>query len=173
VELTGTYDRDHEMLIANRTFESRAGSWVVTPLVLDDGRTVAVVRGWVPRLWVAGSDTRDAGAPDGLVTVRGLAFSSIDGGKVADDKVHGLPELNRMDANRFDEVTGLEFDTTWVRLQTQDPPNGELPAPVPVRPLDEGPHQSYAIQWFLFSTGTVVVYYLILTRKKQELESGK
>ncbi len=172
VSASGSFDVEHEFLIANRTFESQAGSWLVTPLDLDDGRVVAVVRGWVPRLWVAGSDLRDASAPTGRVSVEGLAFASINGGKVADDTVHGVPELNRMDARRFDEVTGLDFESTWVRLQTQDPPLGDLPVPVPVRPLDEGPHLSYAIQWFLFSAGTVIVYYLILTRRKRELDSG-
>ena len=71
--------------------------------------------------------------------------------------------------DRLDEVTGLSFETAWVRLQTQDPPLGNLPVPVPMRVLDEGPHLSYAVQWFFFSTATVVVYYLILRAKKREL----
>jgi len=168
VKVSGVYDTAHEMLIANRTFDSQAGSWLVTPLDLDDGRVVAVVRGWVPRLWVAGSDTRDAGAAAGHVSVEGLTFDSIPGGKVADSPVAGLPELNRMDVSRFDEVTGLLFETTWIRMQSQVPEQGVLPVPVPVRELDNGPHLSYALQWFFFSSGTVVVYYLILRRKKQE-----
>jgi len=169
VKATGSYDPTHEILIANRTFDSQAGSWLITPLVLDDGRVVAVVRGWVPRLWVAGSDARDASAPVGRVSVEGLTFESIPGGRVAGSDVAGLPELNRMDTSRFDEVTGLSFETTWIRLQTQVPAQVLLPVPVPVRDLDNGPHLSYAAQWFFFSSGTVVVYYLILRRKKQEL----
>jgi len=168
VAVSGVYDTAHEMLIANRTFDSQAGSWLVTPLDLDDGRVIAVVRGWVPRLWVAGSDTRDASAPSGRVSIKGLTFESLSGGKVADASVAGMPELNRMDATRFDEVTGLSFESTWIRMQTQVPEAGVLPVPVPVRDLDNGPHLSYAIQWFFFSTATIVVYYLILKRKKQE-----
>ncbi len=168
VVVSGQYDGSHEMLIANRTFESQSGSWLVTPLKLDDGRVIAVVRGWVPRLWVAGSDTRDASAPSGRVTIEGLTFESLAGGKVASESVAGLPELNRMDASRFDEVTGLSFEQTWIRLQAQVPEQGVLPVPVPVRDLDNGPHLSYAIQWFFFSTATVVVYYLILKRKSEE-----
>jgi len=173
VTVSGVYDTSHEILIANRTFDSGAGSWLVTPLDLDDGRVVAVVRGWVPRLWVAGSDTRDASAPTGRVSLEGLTFDSIPGGKVADAAVAGLPELNRMDVSRFDEVTGLSFETTWIRMQSQVPEQAALPAPVPVRDLDNGPHLSYAVQWFFFSSATVVVYYLILRRKKQELAQEK
>ncbi|NIR40461.1 MAG: SURF1 family protein, partial [Actinobacteria bacterium] len=44
-------------------------------------------------------------------------------------------------------------------------PAGELPIPVPPASLDEGPHLSYAFQWFFFSVGTVVAYGLILRRQ--------
>jgi len=169
VGASGVYDIGNEILIANRTFESQAGSWLVTPLELDDGRVVAVVRGWVPRLWVAGSDTRDGDAPTGRVALTGVTFASLDGGRVADAKVSGLPEFNRMDTTRFIEATGVPFETTWIRLETQDPPPGVLPIPVPKRVLDNGTHLSYAAQWFFFSTATIVVYYLILRNKKREL----
>lgn len=169
VSASGVYDVDNEVLIANRTFESQAGSWLVTPLTLDDGRVVAVVRGWVPRLWVAGSDTRDGAAPTGRVIVGGVTFSSLGGGRVADAKVSGLPEFNRMDITKFVEATGIPFETTWIRLETQDPPPGVLPIAVPKRVLDNGTHLSYAIQWFFFSSATIVVYYLILRNKKREL----
>ncbi len=170
--VSGTYDTSSEVLIANRTFDSQAGSWIVTPLRLDDGRQVAVVRGWVPRLWVAGSDGRDAGAPTGRVEITGLAFASSKGGRVADDEVSGFPELNRMDTARITEVTGFDIEPTWVKLETQDPAAAELPAPVQQRPLDDGPHLSYAMQWFFFSSATVVVYYLILRRKWREVAAA-
>ncbi len=170
--VSGVYDTSNEVFIANRTFQSQAGSWIVTPLRLDDGRQVAVVRGWVPRLWVAGSDGRDAGAPTGRVEITGLVFASSKGGRVADDEVNGIPELNRMDTSRIAEVTGLDIESMWVRLETQDPAATELPAPVPQRPLDEGPHLSYAMQWFFFSSATVVVYFLILRRKWREVAAA-
>ena len=39
-----------------------------------------------------------------------------------------------------------------IQLQRQRPPPGELPRPVPPPELSEGPHLSYAIQWFVFAT---------------------
>ena len=46
---------------------------------------------------------------------------------------------------------------------------GKVPANVPPRievpPLDEGPHQSYAIQWFSFATIAIVGMILYVRRK--------
>ena len=53
--------------------------------------------------------------------------------------------------------------------QPQQPESASLPVPVPPVSLDDGPHLSYAFQWFFFSAGAVVVYGLILKRRQREL----
>jgi surfeit locus 1 family protein len=165
VTASGVYLSGQELLVANRTYDGAAGSWLVTPLRFPDGRIVAVVRGWVPRLVIAGEDDGRTDAPSGEVSVEGLAFQSVSGGRVAVVDEGEIPQLSRMDLDRYEEVTGLDVLDRWVRLETQSPPQaGDLPVPVPRAPLDEGPHLSYAFQWFFFSAGTVVVYGLILRR---------
>lgn len=168
VTASGRYLQGHELLVANRSFEGASGSWMVTPLDLGDGRIVVVVRGWVPRLTLAGVDQRPTDAPIGDVIVEGLAFESVDGGRVAVVDEGEIPQLSRMDLDRYEEVTGLDVMDRWLRLRTQEPPqSGDLPVPVPAPPLDQGPHLSYAFQWFSFSVGTAVVYGLILRRTRQ------
>jgi len=44
----GRYDSAHQFLLDNMTHQGQAGYQVVTPLVIDEGRTVLVNRGWVP-----------------------------------------------------------------------------------------------------------------------------
>ena len=51
-------------------------------------------------------------------------------------------------------------DPDWVR--------GVVPIPVPRPTLDEGPHLSYAFQWFFFTISTVVAYTLILRRRRRD-----
>ena len=168
VTASGRYLQGQELLVANRSFEGASGSWMVTPLDLGDGRIVVVVRGWVPRLTLAGVDERPTDAPIGDVIVEGLAFESVDGGRVAVVDEGEIPQLSRMDLDRYEEVTGLDVMDRWLRLRTQVPPqSGDLPVPVPAPPLDQGPHLSYAFQWFSFSVGTAVVYGLILRRTRQ------
>src|SRR6185312_11348887 len=48
VSVAGRYDAMYQFLLDNRINEGRAGYEVLTPLDLDDGRTVLVNRGWVP-----------------------------------------------------------------------------------------------------------------------------
>ena len=201
---TGRYVEGAEVLIANRSFEGQAGSWLATPLRLDpapaggassdggsiplaDGISLAdggalsgggsvtpagaastgvvmVVRGWVPRLHTAGIDQRPAGPPSGRVVVGGLIFASVAGGRIGVTGSGETPEISRPDLDRYREVTGLDPAPVWIRLRSQDPPLGELPIPVPAPVLSDGPHLSYAFQWFFFSAGAAAVYGLILRR---------
>lgn len=166
--VTGRYLDASSFLVANRTFDSQPGSWLVTPMELSDGSVVAISRGWVSRLWAAGEDERDLTAPAGEVEVLGRVFESVGGGRIGTSDVAVLRELSRMDLDRVRELTGLEIVDTWVQLERQVPPLGDLPVPVPRASLDEGPHLSYAFQWFFFSTGAVVVYGLILRRRRED-----
>ena len=218
VTATGRYVKGAEVLIANRSFEGQAGSWLATPLRLDpapangassldgsvssvdgtassgggsvssvdgtassmDGSAtpagagsgvVMVVRGWVPRLYTAGIDQRPAGPPSGRVVVGGLAFASVAGGRIGVTGPGETPEISRPDLDRYREVTGLDAAPIWIRLRSQDPPLGELPIPVPAPVLSDGPHLSYAFQWFFFSAGAAAVYGLILRRFHRERPS--
>ena len=165
VAAAGTYLSDAEVRIGNRSSGGQPGFWLATPLQLEDGRVVAVVRGWVPRRSLVGLDDRSAAPPAGEVTVAGLAFDSVDGGKVAETAPGETPEISRMDLDRFEEVSGVDVEDTWIRLRAQSPPQPEeLPVPVPDPDLGDGPHLSYAFQWFFFSAGAIVVYGLILRR---------
>jgi cytochrome oxidase assembly protein ShyY1 len=74
-----------------------------------------------------------------------------------------------MDLQMVEEMLELDVEDTWVQLARQAPPLGDLPIPVPRPSLDEGPHLSYAFQWFFFSFATVLVYALILRKRRREL----
>ena len=165
VAARGAYLPGAEVRIGNRSSGGQPGFWLATPLELADGRIVAVVRGWVPRRSVVGLDDRSPAPPAGDVTVVGLAFGSVDGGRIAETAPGDTPEISRMDLDSFTEVSGIDVVDVWIRLRAQSPPQPEgLPVPVPDPDLTEGPHLSYAFQWFFFSAGAVVVYALILRR---------
>lgn len=145
VTATGTFDVEHEVLIGLRSHEGSVGSHVVTPLVLDDERVVLVNRGWIP------SDTEAPPPPSGSTSVDGLLRAS-------QDRRFGVD---------IDEVSAsVEGDVLPVWLAQQSPPpDGDYPLRLDPPARDEGPHLSYAAQWFLF-TGVVVVGYPLLLRKR-------
>ena len=157
VSVTGTYRADAEVRIGNRSSGGQPGYWLATPLELDDGRDVAVVRGWIPRRAVVGLDDRSTAPPAGSVTVVGLAFGSVGGGRVAVTDPGETPEISRMDLDRFTEVSGVEVQDAWIRPEDSDSRAArEAAVPVPDPDLSDGPHLSYAFQWFFFSAGSVV-----------------
>jgi cytochrome oxidase assembly protein ShyY1 len=76
VTAEGVYAADRQLLVADRRADVDApggkvsrddGYWVLTPLRLDDGTLMPVVRGWVAR----SDDPAVAAEPQGRVTVSG------------------------------------------------------------------------------------------------------
>jgi cytochrome oxidase assembly protein ShyY1 len=158
VTATGTYD-DATVVVRNRSQDGAAGAWLVTPLVLDDGSRVGVLRGFVGI--AADGDTVAAPAPEGEVTVEGLVVDpgSFDGTApkdlapllAADDVVPGLMLL---ESSTPPEATVAGEDTaTRASMLVVPPPE-----------LSEGPHLGYAAQWFIFAAIGIIGYPLVLRR---------
>ena len=145
----GVYLVDEQVLVRNRPYGGRPGFEVLTPLQLADGSVFIVDRGWVE----PGSDSqvpKDVPAPPaGVVTVVArlkageptLANRGAPEGQIA--TIH-LPDLaRRIDQPMHTGAYGL--------LATETPAVAVAPftAAKPIR--DEGPHLSYALQWFVFA----------------------
>jgi cytochrome oxidase assembly protein ShyY1 len=160
VTATGTYDDGATVTVRNRSQDGAAGAWLVSPLTLGSGDRVGVIRGFVG-LAPDGSAV-DAPAPAGEVTVSGQV--------VAPDRLDGTAPDDLAPLLAGDDVVG-----GLVLAGSSDPPEpdgaeagtgagaGAIVA-VPPPELDEGPHLSYAVQWFIFSAIAIVGYPLVLRR---------
>ncbi len=175
VVATGTYDPDGEVLIRPRSLDGVSGWHVVTPLVLDDGRAVLVSRGFAPLAEDPEVATTAAAPPEGEVTVTGLVFPSQErqGIGPTDPGEGTLLELARIDIARIDQQYGGDLLPVYVQLLSQDPPLDArgFPQRLPLPATDDGPHLSYAIQWFLFA-GVGLVGWPVLLRRTGEEERG-
>lgn len=175
VSLTGTWDPDGQVLVRPRSLDGVSGWHVVTPLVLADGRAVLVTRGFAP-LSTDLDVVREAVAPPtGEVTVTGLAFPTQErrgiGPTDPDDGV--LEELARVDIGRIDEQYGRDLLPVYVQLATPAPTDATaLPRLLPTPTTDEGPHLSYAVQWFLFAGVGLVGWPLLLRHTADEGRRG-
>ncbi|MGH9113542.1 MAG: SURF1 family protein [Acidimicrobiales bacterium] len=171
VTATGTYDDGATVQVRNRTQDGAAGAWLVTPLRLDGGERVGVIRGFVS--FTPTGAIVDAPAPAGEVTVTGLVVDpdQLDG--TAPGDVAPL-------------LAGDDILPALVRADESDPPEpntGEPAAPapdailtVPPPELSAGPHLGYAVQWFTFSAIAVIGYPLVLrrviARRGKEVDDG-
>lgn len=168
VTATGTYDADGTVAIRNRTKDGVAGAWLATPLDLGEGERVAIIRGFV-RLDSDGQPF-DAPAPSGEVTVEGsvVAPERLDGTAPRD-----IEPLIEADGMLPAAILATDSDPGEPAAESE----GVQPAvlvPVPPPELSEGPHLSYAVQWFIFSTIAIAGYPLVLRRviRRRGLEAG-
>lgn len=151
VLLTGTYLKDEEILVRGRPYSGRPGFEVLTPLLLDDGSVFVVNRGWVS----IGSrqDNPDVvpEAPDGRVVVsaRLKAGEPTINGKSAKAGSNQIATIHLPDvASRLDLPT---YTGAYGIVATQEPTPASAPIVAPKPDLDEGPHLSYALQWYVFA----------------------
>ena len=153
--------------LALRTTELKVSFWI------DDGLSVAVIRGWFPNPRLLDQVPDSYRAPDGPVTVTGLVRLTETRGSFGpkDPSAGTLTDLARADVARLDAQVPGDLLPFTVQLLEQDPAVTKAdPVPVPAPALDEGPHFSYAVQWFIFTTIAIGGYPLILRSRAREIE---
>ncbi|MBM7504804.1 SURF1 family protein [Agromyces aurantiacus] len=148
VALEGEYLHDEEVVVRNRPYEGSTGFEVLTPLRLEDGTVFMVDRGWVAQ----GSDGRPAevpAAPDGEVSVTARL-------KAGEQRIAGRTssgsELATIDLDELADRVGEPAYTGAYGILVQTGADAGEPPLALARPVrDEGPHLSYALQWFVFA----------------------
>ena len=173
VTVSGRYDRVSEILLRNRSFEGQPGSHFLTPLRQTDGIAIVVDRGWVP-IGLTGT-AEEATRPPVLVpvTVQGVLFPSERKGVFgpAIPPTGRLTTIPRIDVSRIARQLEYPIEPLYLRLTSQTPRQpGRLPVPPGLPDLSEGPHLSYAVQWFLFATVAVCVYGALMRKSSRARE---
>lgn len=161
VEVHGTYLPNEELVVVNRSQAGRAGDMTVTPMQLDDGRILLVERGFVP-LGAAGEPP-----PAGDVAVLGRLRPSQERrrGGLTDAATGDLTQAQRLDIERLAPQLPGPVVPMYIELVGSIPaPTGGYPERVTVPDLDEGPHLSYAVQWFIFAVAVAVGWVLAVRR---------
>nr|MDQ2699585.1 SURF1 family protein [Actinomycetota bacterium] len=148
VILTGRYLDDEQLLARNRPRNDTIGFEVLVPFELTDGTILIVDRGWIP----AGNeqDAPDAvpPPPTGEVTVVARLKAgepTVIGRSAPEGQVAtiNLPEIAAL--------LGQPTHTGAYGLLVSEDPSVPRPEAATKPYPDEGPHLSYAFQWFVFA----------------------
>lgn len=171
VTATGEYLADQEVIVRSRSKDGAPGSWILTPLQLPDGNAVVVNRGWFSNSGQYEAVPADYEAPSGPISVTGLVRQTETRGSfgATDPEGETVTNLARADISRLDDQVPEDLLPLYIQLGQQDPavtPTDPSPLPVPVP--DEGPHLSYAVQWFIFTTVALIGYPMILVRRARD-----
>lgn len=167
VEAIGAYDHDREFVVRGQVVREVPGVLVVTPLRLaGSDSAVLVLRGYVPSA-DARTVSLDSLREPGEQVVRGVAEAIAATGAEASTGSDGRTTVRRiaLDAARL----ALPYPVLGV-LVRQLPAEGlpALPRRLEARPLDDGPHRNYAIQWFAFAVTALVVGGVVALRRDGE-----
>jgi len=152
VVVRGEYDPSGEIVLRNHVYRDTPGIWLVTPLRIAGGDSIVLVnRGFVPAPDAVTGDLDSLNEP-GEITVRGLAVPL----PVTADSGEPLARAGRVSWKRLDLVAlRRKLPYPILAVSILQSPDSSLPGR-PIRleplPLDDGPHLSYAIQWFSFAT---------------------
>src|SRR2546422_4190871 len=150
----GIYDYAHERLWHGPSYEGIPGVDLITPLRLADGGAVLVDRGWAP-------------SPDGYHVDEG-AYREADSADVLGLGMSAPRARGDVDPARLQDSVPYRLLPFVIQ---QLPPSTALNRPLPpglirwpAPELSDGPHLSYAVQWFSFAI-IIVVGSVALLRK--------
>ena len=151
VLLEGEYLPDEQLLLRGRWRSGQVGFDVIAPFRTADGTVFIVDRGWIDQAPGAEQPMTEPETPEGPTTV--VARLRPDEGSIAG---RGAPEgqIASVDLDELADALGESTYTGAYGLLVSE--DGGVPDDVSVasRPvLDEGPHLSYSLQWYVFALG--------------------
>lgn len=157
----GVFDFTRQLVIIGRTVDEVPAVYVVTPLHLFGGAAVLVERGWVPSPDAYSADL-DSLAERDTADVRGILLTVRAAQPPTTQDTTWPVHLASDDPDRLSGSFPYPL-LPWV-LRRTEAPAGAPPAlrTIPPPAVDNGPHLSYAIQWFSFAlialVGSVILY---------------
>ena len=165
VALTGSYITDKPITLLNRSSNGAAGYHSLVPFALESGEVMIVDRGFVPLA------TQNPTAPKGPLTIVGyLRLSQTRSTLGAVDNTDpSNTEFQRVDIPLIMKHVGKPPLSHFLQLAKESPStNATWPEPAPLPEADEGPHFSYAVQWFFFCLVALGAWVVVIRRRLRE-----
>jgi len=149
VTLTGEFDPRHQILIDNAQHAGRVGFAVITPFMLNDGRTVLVDRGFVAA-GASRSDLPSPAVPRGVVRIQGrLDIPVRRYVELGDHVAPSGPVWQHVDPQEFAQATGVRVLPIVVKDVGPHADGLALDDALPGTGIEK--HIGYMMQWYTFA----------------------
>jgi surfeit locus 1 family protein len=170
VRASGHYDHTYDVVLRGKAHRGAPGVEIVSPLVLDDGRTAVLVnRGFMPTPDAVTVQT-DSVRELGRVRVSGTASLVPSGGGLPLER-DNRTNWARLDRDAMAARLPYQLAPIYIR-QAPDSMLPRFPRRLEAVPINDGPHLNYAIQWFAFA-GMATVFGVVIWRQKRERDEDK
>ena len=150
----GVLDYDQEFVVTGRSRNGSPGVHIFTPMRIGGSDTAVLIN----RGWAYSADAASVDLPrwkEERTSFSGFT-QALSAGAVTSVRGRGLRPLTRDGVRQL-----VTYPVQTVYLVAQDSSGTAAPVRLAPPPLDEGPHLSYAIQWFAFAAiafgGTLAV----------------
>src|SRR4051812_14956271 len=164
VMVRGRYDHAHDIVLRGREYRGVPGVEIVSPLLPQGGDTAILVnRGFLPAPDAVTADPHTV-RETGVVQVEGIVLA-LDSSRGAPLRRGGLITWARLDRGAIGKALPYPVAPVYIR-QPPDSALASFPRRLEAPSLDDGPHLSYAIQWFAFSIIAVVFAGIMLKQPK-------
>lgn len=163
VTVTGTYLPQDQLVVRYRSnLATKETGWeTVVPLQASDGRVVLIDRGFKPRTPGTDFPASEAAPPTGTVTITGYVRRNEQSND-PNPLTPAAGSVRLINSTALAKAFGTPLVDGYIGALTTTPtdPGGFTPMAPP--PLDEGPHWSYAMQWFSFSLIAIVGLFVFI-----------
>ncbi len=177
VTVTGVYDFNHQVALRNQVRARMSGTdpgiAMITPLVMADGKTVLVERGWIPLEYTTPASWRKFDEP-GTVSLDGIIRLSLEKAEMGSALIDPTlaPGETQLDFWNFVNLPRLQEQLPYSLLNVyiQQAPGTDLES-LPYRlmeqpDLDPGAHIGFALQWFFYA-GLLFFGYPVWLKKQK------
>jgi surfeit locus 1 family protein len=178
VIVKGRMAADQAIILRTQIWQGQLGYRIFTPLLINDSQQAVLVdQGWIP---YSEQHNFQKYATSGEIELHGMiervlskpAFLTIPDPTVTPGESR-LIAWNNINMDRLAEQSGFHFLPVYV-VQQPDPGNSNLPfRALPVPDLSEGPHMSYAIQWFSFTAILAIGYPIFVDRRAHAQQNNQ
>jgi len=161
VEITGSLDGAHQVLLDNQVYQGRAGYQVYTPMQVEGGDVhVLIARGWIEQ-GASRAQLPEVTVPTQAVSLHGrLNLPPAGGIQLGEEVVSSeWPRvLARVDFPYLEQALGYPLLPMVVQLDADAPHGYTRDWPLYESGMGPERHQGYAVQWYGLGAALLIIY---------------
>lgn len=166
VRVSGAYLPGRAVALGLITRDGRAGSRLLVPFRLEDGRALLVDRGFVPEDRLR--EALAAPPPEGPRVLEGVLRTASAGTWATPAPDLHLPRWYAPDTEAIGRHLGLALEPFLLVLQEREADAPAFLQPTPVAVDLPNPHLGYAVTWYGLAASLLAFYILLGFRRNEE-----